>query len=71
MQIWRSVKKCQNFRFFDIFLNILHKMSKVGSRACIKGASILPGKNWNNFLCYPWKIDSLSSFDPTFPPVPP
>ena len=23
---WKSVKKCQNYRFFDIFWNILNKV---------------------------------------------
>ena len=26
MSIWGSAKKCQNYKFLDIFLNILHKM---------------------------------------------
>ena len=26
MSVWKSVGKCQNYRFFDIFLDILHKM---------------------------------------------
>ena len=28
VQIWESVKKCQNYRFFGIFLDILHKMKE-------------------------------------------
>ena len=35
------------------------------------GASIFSGQNWNNFLCFPEKMTVFSSFDPTFPSVPP
>ena len=62
------LKKCQNYRFFDIFLDILYKMEEDLGQEHVKRG--LPGKNWNNFPCYPWKNDSFSRFDPTFPPVP-
>ena len=28
MYIWESVKKCQNYCFLDIFLDIIHKMKE-------------------------------------------
>ena len=37
MQIWESVKKCQNYRFFDIFLDILNKMKDNLAQECVKG----------------------------------
>ena len=54
-------KKCQDYGFFDIFLDILHKMKEILSQEHVKrGPLSFQGKN-----------DSLSSFGPTFPPVPP
>ena len=41
-------KKCQNYRFFDIFLDILHKMKEnLGQEHVKKGTSILPGKSFS------------------------
>ena len=58
--------------FCDIALDILHKMKEnLGHEHVKKGLLSLKGKNCNNFSCYPWKNDSFSSFDLTFPPVPP
>ena len=48
MSIWESVGKCQNYRFFDIFLDILHKMKESSGQERVKrGASIFPGQHWN------------------------
>ena len=66
------LKKCQNYRFFDIFLDILHDVKENLSQEHVeRGLLSFQGNNWNNFPCYPWKVDSFSSFDPAFPPVPP
>ena len=70
MSIWENVKRCQNYRFFDIFLDILHKMNRNLAQKHVKHLSF-QGKNWNNFFCYPWKNNSFSSFVPMIPPVPP
>ena len=41
----KVLKKCENYRFFDISWDILNKMKdNLGQR----GDSILPGQNWNN-----------------------
>ena len=49
MQIWESVGKCQNYRVFDIFWDILNKMKDNLGQECVKegggGASILPEQN--------------------------
>ena len=37
MYILGSVKKCQNYRFFDIFLHILHKMNENFGQEHVKG----------------------------------
>ena len=33
----KCLKKCQNYRFFDIFLNILHKMKESLGQEHVKG----------------------------------
>ena len=43
VQIWESVGKCQNYRLFDIFWDILNKMKDNLGQECVKGASILQG----------------------------
>ena len=52
-KIWESVKKCQNYRFFDIFLDILHKMKEnlgqEGQRVK-RGLLSFQGKIWNNMI---------------------
>ena len=43
--------------FFDIFLDILHKMKEnLGQEHAKGGPLFFHGKNWNNFPCYPWKM---------------
>ena len=37
MQIWGSVKKCQNYRFFDIFWDILDKRKSNLGQECVEG----------------------------------
>ena len=45
-----SVKTCQNYRFFDIFFDTLHKMKvNLGQERVKKGLLSVQGKNWNNF----------------------
>ena len=45
-----SVKTCPNYRFFDIFLDILHKMNlNLGQERVKKGPLSVQGKSWNNF----------------------
>ena len=53
--------------FFDIFLDILHKLKgNLGQEHIKRGHLSFQSKNWNNFPCYPWKNDNFSSFVPTF-----
>ena len=50
----KVLKKCQNYRFFDIFLDILHKMKEnLGQEHVKRGVSILPEKILEQFPCYP------------------
>ena len=45
MQIWESVKKRQNYRFFDICLDILHKMKEnLGQEHVKSGFLFFQGK---------------------------
>ena len=45
---WKNVKI---IGFFQIFWDILNKMKDNLGQECVKrGASILPGQNWNNCL---------------------
>ena len=37
-------KKCQNYRFLEIFWDILDKMKDNLGQECVKGVSILPGQ---------------------------
>ena len=60
-----------NYRFFDILLDILHKMEENLGQEHVKGGLLsFQGKSWENFPSYPWKNNSFSSFDRTFPPIP-
>ena len=45
VQIWESVKKCQNLLFFDIFCNILNKMKDNFCQECVKGGLYLSRAN--------------------------
>ena len=54
-------KKCQNYRFFDIFTDVLNKMKDNLCQECVKG--------W--LLSLQGKFDAITSDFPTFPPVPP
>ena len=47
------LEKCQNFRSFDIFRDILDKRKGNVGQICVKGEGgllVLPGQNWNNFI---------------------
>ena len=71
MQIWEMFKKCQNYRFFDIFWDILNKMKDNLGQECVKGGLLsFQGKYETIALGFPGKMTFSSSFDPTFPPVP-
>ena len=61
------LEKCQNYKFFDIFWDILNKMKDNLEQ---EWASVLPGENWKILLRFPWKNVSFH-FYPNFPPVPP
>ena len=37
MQIWKVLKKCQNYRVFDIFWDILNKRKDNLVQECVKG----------------------------------
>ena len=63
-------KKCQNYRFFDIFLDILHKMKENLDQEHVKGGLLsFQGKTEKFAPDVPGKMTVFSSFDPTFPPV--
>ena len=48
------LKKCKNYRFFDIFLDILNKLKgNLGQEHVKNGPLSFQGKHWNNSLCYP------------------
>ena len=54
------LKKCQNYRFVNIFLDILHKMKENLGQEHVKCRLLsFQGKNWNNFFSSPWKNDSF------------
>ena len=38
MQIWKSVGKYQNYRFFDIFWDILDRLKDSLGQECVKGS---------------------------------
>ena len=62
--------KCQNYRFFDIFLDILHKMKdNLGQKRVKRGLLSFQGKIGTIAPDFPGKITAFSSFDPTFPPA--
>ena len=68
------LKKCQNYRLFDIFLDILHKMKENLSQEHVKGRLLsFQGKNWNNFAFYPWKMTAFPVltlfFQPSLPKI--
>ena len=57
--------KLKNYRFFDIFLDILHKMKEnLDQEHVRRGLLSFQGDNWNDFPLYHWKNDSFSSFHP-------
>ena len=56
-------EKCQNYRFFDIFLDILHKFKGNLDQEHVKrGPLYFQGKNWKNFTCHVWKNYSFFQF---------
>ena len=63
-------KKCQNYRFFDIFLDIFYNIKENLSQEHVnKGLLSFQGKIGKIAPDYPGKITVFSSFDPTFSPV--
>ena len=54
MQIWESVKKCRNYRLFDIFWDILDKRKGNLGQECVEGG----------LLCFQSKIGTNA---PDFP----
>ena len=72
MQIWESVKKCQNYRFFDIFWDILNKVKDNLDQECVKdGLLSFQGKFETIAPDFYGKMTVFCSFYPTFLPVPP
>ena len=46
----KVLKKCENYRFFDIFLDILHKMKEnLDQEHVRRGLLSFQGDNWNDF----------------------
>ena len=67
-----KVLKCQNYRVFDIFWDILNKTKDNLCQGCVKGWILsLQGKFEIISPDFPGKNDSFFSFDPSFPPIPP
>ena len=70
MQIWGSVKKCQNYRFFDIFWDILDERKINLGQECVKyGLITFQGKIGIITPDFPGKM-RVFIFDPTFPTCP-
>ena len=65
MQIGKLFEKCQNYRLFDIFWDILNKVKDKLGQECAKGGIEIIAPDFSG------KMIAFSSFDPTFPPVPP
>ena len=61
-------KKCQNYGFFDIFLDILDKLKGNLGQEHVKWG---PLSFLTIFHAIPGKMTVFSSFVNTFPPVPP
>ena len=65
----KVLKKCHNYRFFDIFLDIFHKMKENLGQECVKkGLLSFQGKNWNNFPDIPGKMTVFSVLTLLFHP---
>ena len=46
----KVLKKCENYRLFDIFLDILHKMKEnLDQEHVRRGLLSFQGDNWNDF----------------------
>ena len=64
----KVLRKCQNYRFFDIILDILNKLKDNLGQGCVKGGLLsFQGKFETIAPDFPGKM--FSSFDPTFPPI--
>ena len=48
-------KKYQNYRFFDILLDILHKMKENLGHGHVERELLSFQRKISNFSCYPWK----------------
>ena len=57
----KMLKKCQNYKFFDIVWDILNKMTDNLSQECVKGASILQRKSGTTAPDFPGKM-TVSQF---------
>ena len=70
-KIWER-ERCKFGKvFFDIFWNILNKMKDNLGQECVKGRPLsFQGKIGTTVPDFPGQM-TVSSFDPTFPPVPP
>ena len=65
---WKNVKIVV---FFDIFGHILNKKKNNLGQKCVKGGFDPSRAKLEQLPLISLKNDSFSSFDPTFPPVPP
>ena len=62
----KEFKNVKIIDFFDIFLAISHKMKENLSQEHVKGASILPGKNWKIAPDFPREMTVFFQFWPYF-----
>ena len=68
------LKKCQNYRFFDIFLDILHKMKEnLGQEHVKRGLLSFQGKIGTILLAIPGKMTGFPVltllFHPSLPKI--
>ena len=66
------LQKCQNYRFFDIFLDLLHKMKEnLGQERVKERLLSFQGKIGTIAADLPGEMTVSPSFVPTIPPAPP
>ena len=72
MQIWGSVGKCQNYRFFYIFLDILDEIKSNLGQEYVKGGFYLSKAKLEQLYNpnFPGRM-TVFQFWPYFPLVPP
>ena len=70
-KVLRQCYRLKNYRFFDIFWDILDKMKDNLCQECVKEFFYPFRAKMGQLPMTSQENDSFSSFDPTFLPVPP